>query len=337
MTLNDAILEATGGPTVNDGLLAFFIAGGATGPTLPDAERQWLCLKLGVPVSVNATNQDLWMQHLASYPGALNDKLFQFWSTPQSLTAQVQALFAKYSAAGGMWDFTDMATLFQDSARTVPVTAASQPVGGVNDISGLHSVLAQPTSVKRPLFNGGAGAVFDGVDDSLAATGLTLPYAQADGFTLAASTSAAQTGQIGAGLLTVAAGATEAGQTTYFESRVRTDALGQALVYIRADASLTPTVPNTNTPNGSRPVSTMYAQISWAESDVVRVQINDEPVVSSTSYTGDSSATYKQIRVGGTNQVAVQTACVIRRAIVLNKTISSDDRALVRAWLMEGA
>ena len=39
-----------------------------------------------------------------------------------SLTAQVQALFAKYSAVGGMWDFTDTATLFQDSARTVPVT-----------------------------------------------------------------------------------------------------------------------------------------------------------------------------------------------------------------------
>lgn len=83
-----------------------------------------------------------------------------------SLTAQVQALFAKYSAAGGMWDFTDMATLFQDSARTVPVTAASQPVGGVNDISGLHRVLAQPTSGKRPLFNG-AGITPDGVDDFL--------------------------------------------------------------------------------------------------------------------------------------------------------------------------
>lgn len=83
-----------------------------------------------------------------------------------SLTAQVQALFPKYSAAGGMWDFTDMATLFQDSARTVPVTAASQPVGGVNDISGLHRVLAQSTSGKRPLYNG-AGITPDGVDDFL--------------------------------------------------------------------------------------------------------------------------------------------------------------------------
>lgn len=257
--------------------------------------------------------------------------------TTTSLTAQVQALFGKYSAAGGMWDFTDMATLFQDSARTVPVTAASQPVGGVNDISGLHSVLAQPTSGKRPLFNGAAGAVFDGVDDSLAATGLTLPYAQADGFTLAVSTSAAQTEQIAAGLLTAADGATEAGHTIYFESRVRTDAPGQAVSAIRNSSSLTPSSPSVTTPNASRPVATLYAQTSWAESDVVRVQINDGSVVSSPSYTGDSSATYQQIRVGGTSQIGAQTACVIRRAIALNKTISSDDRALVRAWLMEGA
>lgn len=57
-------------------------------------------------------------------------------ATP-SLADQVQALFGKYSAAGGVWDFTDMATLFQDSARTVPVTAAAQPVGvGHRPVSG---------------------------------------------------------------------------------------------------------------------------------------------------------------------------------------------------------
>lgn len=90
-----------------------------------------------------------------------------------SLTAQVQALFPKYSAAGGMWDFTDMATLFQDSDRTVPVTSASQPVGGVNDISGSHSVLVQHTSAYRPIYNG-AEITFDGVDDSLSTFTMTL-------------------------------------------------------------------------------------------------------------------------------------------------------------------
>ena len=86
---------------------------------------------------------------------------------PLFLTAQVQALFAKYSAAGGMWDFTDMATLFQDSAGTTPVTAASQPVGRVLDISGLGATMHQPSAGGRPIYNG-AGITFDGVDDGVA-------------------------------------------------------------------------------------------------------------------------------------------------------------------------
>lgn len=83
-----------------------------------------------------------------------------------SLTAQVQALFAKYSAAGGMWDFTDMATLWQDSAGTTPVTAASQPVGRAVDISGNGLNFLQATAGKRGLYET-TGVDLDGVDDLL--------------------------------------------------------------------------------------------------------------------------------------------------------------------------
>lgn len=84
----------------------------------------------------------------------------------QSLDSRIRALFAKYSAVGGMWDFTDASTLFQDSAGTTPVTAASQPAGRANDLSGLGNHLIQATSASRPLYNG-AGVTFDGVDDVL--------------------------------------------------------------------------------------------------------------------------------------------------------------------------
>ena len=50
-----------------------------------------------------------------------------------SLTAQVQALFA--SRAGGMWDFGDTSTLFQDAAGTVPVTTTGQTMAAAIDIS----------------------------------------------------------------------------------------------------------------------------------------------------------------------------------------------------------
>lgn len=48
-----------------------------------------------------------------------------------SLTAQVQALFA--GRVGGMWDYGDTSTLFQDAAT--PVTAVTQPIGMVLDKS----------------------------------------------------------------------------------------------------------------------------------------------------------------------------------------------------------
>lgn len=83
-----------------------------------------------------------------------------------SLTAQVQSLFTTYSAVGGMWDFSDMGTMFQDSAGSTPVTAASQPVGRVLDVSGQGRTLQQTTSAARPTYNG-AGITPDAVDDFL--------------------------------------------------------------------------------------------------------------------------------------------------------------------------
>lgn len=71
-----------------------------------------------------------------------------------SLRERVQALFPKYAALGGMWDFSDMATLWQDAAGTVPVTAAGQPVGLVLDLSGNDVPVWQTDDVRRPTFNG---------------------------------------------------------------------------------------------------------------------------------------------------------------------------------------
>lgn len=83
-TLNDEILRATGGPTVNDGLRAWFLSHGATGPAtapLNDLERQFL-QAANVGPGDEGTNNDLWMKILdtSGYNGTYNDKLLQFWS-----------------------------------------------------------------------------------------------------------------------------------------------------------------------------------------------------------------------------------------------------------------
>lgn len=84
----------------------------------------------------------------------------------QSLESAIRALFAKYSAFGGMWDFTDSSTLFQAAALTTPVTASGQSVWSVADISGHGNHLTTYNASTRPQFNG-AGITPDGVDDFL--------------------------------------------------------------------------------------------------------------------------------------------------------------------------
>lgn len=73
----------------------------------------------------------------------------------------------------GFWyDPSDMGTMFQDAAGTVPVTAVGQPVGLWLDKSGRNNHAYQTTSASRPILrkNAVTGAnylEFDGTDDFL--------------------------------------------------------------------------------------------------------------------------------------------------------------------------
>ena len=70
---------------------------------------------------------------------------------------------------GGVWfDPSDLSTLFQDSAGTIPVTASGQPVGRMLDKSGNGFHALQPTAAYRPTLqieDGRPYLQFDGVDD----------------------------------------------------------------------------------------------------------------------------------------------------------------------------
>lgn len=56
---------------------------------------------------------------------------------------------------GGWYDPSDLTTLWQDSARTTPVTASGQPVGCMDDKSGNGRNLLQTTAVARPTYLAG--------------------------------------------------------------------------------------------------------------------------------------------------------------------------------------
>lgn len=64
-----------------------------------------------------------------------------------------QALFASYGAtAGGVYEFFDNATLFQDTAGTIPVAIGGDPVALVKDKSGLGHDFAQATLARCPRY-----------------------------------------------------------------------------------------------------------------------------------------------------------------------------------------
>ncbi|HAC56811.1 MAG TPA: hypothetical protein DCF73_00500 [Rhodobiaceae bacterium] len=79
----------------------------------------------------------------------------------------------------GVWyDPSDISTLFQDAAGTIPVTAYGQPVGRILDKSGNGIHATQSTSSARPLWqedtNGKPGLKFDAVNDFLVTSSINL-------------------------------------------------------------------------------------------------------------------------------------------------------------------
>lgn len=65
---------------------------------------------------------------------------------------KILALF-KSGEQGAIYDPSDMSTLFQDSAGTVPVTAVEQPVGKILDKSGRGNHATQATATARPVLS----------------------------------------------------------------------------------------------------------------------------------------------------------------------------------------
>jgi len=72
--------------------------------------------------------------------------------------------------SGLWWDYSDLSTLFQDVAGTIPVTADGDPVGLVLDKSGNGNHKTQSVSTKRLTYHTDGSLhwlTYDGVDDDM--------------------------------------------------------------------------------------------------------------------------------------------------------------------------
>lgn len=82
------------------------------------------------------------------------------------------------SGEKGVWyDPSDISTMFQDSAGTIPVTTTGQPIGKILDLSGHGFHQVQATAGKRPVFSTAsakAAISFDGVSASMSAASVDM-------------------------------------------------------------------------------------------------------------------------------------------------------------------
>jgi hypothetical protein len=78
------------------------------------------------------------------------------------------------NALSGVWyDISDISTLFQDVAGTIPVTTSGQTVARINDKGPLGAHLLQATGGLQPVYNDAGGlqsVVGDGADDTMGST-----------------------------------------------------------------------------------------------------------------------------------------------------------------------
>jgi hypothetical protein len=96
------------------------------------------------------------------------------------------------------YDPSDLSTLFQDVAMTVPVTGDGQPVGAMRDKSGNGYHMLQPVAPKRPIYRRAFELhwlEFDGVGDCMSTSGFSM--VGADEVTIAMAVFAQDSGTIG--------------------------------------------------------------------------------------------------------------------------------------------
>ena len=87
--------------------------------------------------------------------------------------SSIASLFSS-SEKGFAYDFSDLSTMFQDTAGTIPVTAVDQLVARVNDLSGNGNHLIQSTSGSRPILKQDAKGyylLFDGTSKTMQTSG----------------------------------------------------------------------------------------------------------------------------------------------------------------------
>ena len=238
-----------------------------------------------------------------------------------NLTPQVQALFQ--SNAGIMLDFTLSSSLYQDSARTTPITASGQPIGSVTDLSP-NGKNASSTGGSRPLWNSLGYGTFDGFDDYLQTA--AIDFSATDAVTVvaairkssdAAAGVVAELGPIyttAGGFLLLAPGSA-----------------GQATVLYGSSGSVGSTFANAT--GQTAPLALVAAGESKISADQCALRINGAAAASSSTDQGSGNYRNAALNIGARNGGASTFLNGrIYRLLIIGRTLTTTERNLAERW-----
>lgn len=158
-------------PDANDGTLAITLrvksAAAYEGVTAQVLEGSTVIAERRLTIDIVGSYATLQISLTVAEVSAITDFSNLYLSV--SGNEMVSILFAA-SEVGVLYDPADFATLFQDSAGTIPVTDVGQPVGKILDKSGNGYHATQATSTARPILRQSGSLYyleFDGIDDFL--------------------------------------------------------------------------------------------------------------------------------------------------------------------------
>ena len=220
------------------------------------------------------------------------------------------ALFAG-GAVGGLYDPSDMASLFQDEAGLVPVTAAGQSVRRMSDLSGNGAHLIAPSDAARPVLETDGTSWWiasDGVDDWMISTpliDLSMVWTHVGGWRADA------------------AGKSAFGTSSTNRGRVRADGIGWR--WNRPDGGLTNIAPGD-------PLVANVLTLTRSAVDAIAGRYNGGTETSAIPY--DTSADIFGLSLFSSTHVSYASGFAGRfyGGVWINRVLDMDEREAMETW-----
>ena len=196
---------------------------------------------------------------------------------------------------GAWYDPSDLSTLFQDTAGTIPVTTAGQPVARINDKSGQNNHATISTASARPTYQTSGTLhwlAFDGVNDQLQTPVITTGTDKLQSFAGVRTNASTGTFQFlwGLGQFSSAAGAASQSLVTNVETSARFSLNGAV-----ANAS------STATGLAVQPRTNVITALGGIDADLATLRVDGTVRATNALTLGDRNLINDRVYVGSLN------------------------------------